>query len=114
LAADPAVDPIVWLMFVWRRQYKAYDHAVFVTYSLAFMSLLFIAMSLLSVVPGGWGKAIAGLLLTIGAPLHVYKQLRHAYGLTRFSTLWRFCLLFVCIQIVIVLFLQALLLFGAF
>lgn len=108
----PLSIPFVWLMFAWRRQFKAYDHAVFVTYSLAFMSLLFIAMSLMSLIPGGAGWA--ALLFIIGAPLHLYKQLRYAYGLTRFSALWRFALLIVFSQIVLILFLQALLVLGAF
>jgi hypothetical protein len=108
----PLSIPFVWLMFAWRRQYKAYDHAVFVTYSLAFMSLLFIAMSIISVIPGGGGWAF--LVFAIGAPLHLYKQLRYAYGLSRFSAFWRFCVLLVCVQIVLVLFLQALLVLGAF
>lgn len=108
----PLSIPFLWLMFAWRRQYKAYDHAVFVTYSLSFMSLLFIAMSILSTVPGGgdW----APLLLLVGAPLHLYKQLRHAYELKRFSAFWRFCVLLVCMQIVLVLFLLSLGLLGAF
>ncbi|MCL4673622.1 MAG: DUF3667 domain-containing protein [Sphingomonadaceae bacterium] len=110
----PLSIPFVWLIFAWRRQYKAYDHAVFVTYSLAFMSLLFIVMSLLGVAPGGWGGPVAVGLLTIGAPLHIYKQLRHAYGLTRFSALWRFFALLFFINVVIVLFLQTLLVLGAF
>lgn len=110
----PLSIPFVWLIFAWRRQYKAYDHAVFVTYSLAFMSLLFIVMSLLGVAPGGWGGPVAVGLLTIGAPLHIYKQLRHAYGLTRFSALWRFFALVFFINVVIVLFLQTLLVLGAF
>lgn len=108
----PLSVPFLWLMFAWRRQFKAYDHAVFVTYSLSFMSLLFIVMSLLSVIPSGASWVF--WLFVIVAPLHLYKQLRYAYGLTRFSALWRFCVLFVCIQIVLVLFLQALLVLGAF
>jgi hypothetical protein len=108
----PLSVPFVWLLFAWRRKFKAYDHAVFVTYSLSFMSLLFIVMSILSTLPGGSGWA--WLLFTIAAPLHLYKQLRDAYGLTRFSALWRFSVLFVLIQIVLVLFVQALLVLGAF
>ncbi|MEL6485821.1 MAG: DUF3667 domain-containing protein, partial [Pseudomonadota bacterium] len=42
----PLSLPFVWLLFAWRRGHKAYDHAVFVTYSLSFMSLFFIALSL--------------------------------------------------------------------
>ena len=110
----PLSVPFVWLLFAWRRQFKAYDHAVFVTYSLAFMSLLFVTMSLLGLVPGEWGGLVALLLLTVGAPLHLYKQLRHAYGLSRFSTLWRFSALLFFINVVIVLFLQTLLVLGAF
>lgn len=108
----PLSVPFLWLMFAWRRQFKAYDHAVFVTYSLSFMSALFIAMSLLSTVPEGGAWAI--LLFVIGAPLHLYKQLRYAYGLTRFSALWRWFVLLFCMQIVLLLFLLILGLLGAF
>lgn len=108
----PLSLPFLWLMFAWRRQYKAYDHAIFITYSLSFMSLLFIVMSILSTIPDGtdW----AALLFIIAAPLHLYKQLRHAYGLSHFSAFWRFCVLLLCTQIVLALFLQVLLLLGAF
>jgi hypothetical protein len=108
----PLSLPFLWLMFAWRREYKAYDHAIFITYSLSFMSLLFIVMSILSTIEGGsdW----AALLFIIAAPLHLYKQLRHAYGLSRFSAIWRWFVLLICTQIVLALFLQVLLLLGAF
>ncbi|MFM7349659.1 MAG: DUF3667 domain-containing protein [Erythrobacter sp.] len=108
----PLSLPFLWLIFAWRRQYKAYDHAIFITYSLSFMSLLFIVMSILSTIPGGGGYAL--LLFIIAAPLHLYKQLRHAYGLSRFSAFWRWGVLLVCTQTVLILFLQVLLLIGAF
>lgn len=108
----PLSLPFMWLMFAWRRQFKAYDHVIFVTYSLSFMSLLFIAMSILSTIPGGTGWAIG--LFMIGAPLHLYKQLRYAYGLSRFSAFWRFCVLFMAIQIVLTLFLLVLGVLGTF
>ena len=108
----PLSIPFLWLMFAWRRQFAAYDHAVFVTYSLSFMSLLFIVMSILSTVPGS--AVWVALLLGIGAPLHLYKQLRYAYGLTRFSALWRFTILLVTTQVVMMLFLMILGLLGAF
>ena len=108
----PLSIPFVWLLFAWRRKFKAYDHAVFVTYSLAFMSLLFIVMSILSTIPGGGGWA--ALLFVIAAPLHLYKQLKNAYSLTRFSALWRFFVLLFCILVVQMLFLQTLLVLGAF
>jgi hypothetical protein len=99
-------------MFLWRRQYKAYDHAIFVTYSLSFMSLLFIVMSILSTIPDGSGWAF--LLFVIAAPLHLYKQLRYAYGLSRFSAFWRFCILMICILFVLTAFLILLGVLGAF
>lgn len=108
----PLSVPFLWLMFVWRRQYKAYDHAVFVTYSLSFMSLLFIAMSIVSTIPDGSGWAF--LLFVIGAPLHLYKQLRYAYGLSRFSAFWRFCILLFAMQFVLTGFLLILGVLGAF
>lgn len=108
----PLSVPFVWLIFAWRRRFKAYDHAVFVTYSLGFMSLLFITMSLVGISPLGPGWAMA--IFAIAAPLHVYKQLRHTYALRRFSAIWRFVALFFFISIVLVLFLQVLLLIGAF
>jgi hypothetical protein len=108
----PLSVPFLWLMFAWRRQFKAYDHAVFVTYSLSFMSLLFIVMSILSTIPDGAGWAF--LLFAIAAPLHLYKQLRKAYGLTRFSAFWRFCALVFCMQFVVLLFVIILGLLGAF
>lgn len=108
----PLSIPFLWLMFAWRPQFKAYDHAVFVTYSLSFMSLLFIVMSILSTVPGSMGWVIA--LFGIAAPLHLYKQLRYAYSLSRFSALWRFAVLLFSTQVVMMLFLLILGLLGAF
>ena len=108
----PLSIPFLWVMFAWRRQYKAYDHAVFVTYSLSFMSLLFIVMSILSTIPGGGGWA--ALLFMTSAPLHLYKQLRRAYGLNRFSAFWRFCILLLSMQFVLMAFLLILSVLGAF
>jgi Protein of unknown function (DUF3667) len=108
----PLSIPFVWLLFLWRRQYKAYDHAVFVTYSLSFMSLLFIVLSVLTVsgILGFW--AFAALLVV--PPIHLYKQLRGTYALSRFSAFWRLLALSLFIWIVVILFLQALLVLGAF
>lgn len=108
----PLSVPFVWLMFLWKRRFKAYDHAIFVTYSLSFMSLLFIAMSLVSITTLGPGWAFT--LFATAAPLHVYKHIKHSYELSRFSALWRFLMLLFFILFVLILFLQALLLLGAF
>ena len=108
----PLSIPFVWLLFAWKRRFKAYDHAIFVTYSLSFMTLLFVALSLFTLVPSlGW---LAMLVMLIVPPIHLYKQLRHAYALSRLSALWRLLLLSLSIWIVILIFLQLLLLLGAF
>ena len=108
----PLSLPFVWLLFAWKRRFPAYDHAVFVTYSLSFMSLMFIAASLLgkSGIPVVWLLGI----FTIIAPLHIYRQLKQTYGLSRWSTIWRLLVLLFAINFVIVMFLQILLLLGAF
>ncbi len=108
----PLSVPFVWILFAWKRRFRAYDHAIFVTYSLSFMSLLFIAVSVASMVglPTGLLATAAFLI----PALHIYKQLRGTYNLSRFSAIWRFFMLFISINIVLVLFLQALLVLGAF
>lgn len=108
----PLSIPFVWLLFVWKRRFKAYDHAIFVTYSIAFMSLLFITLSLLTAagIGGGW----VFLALAVVPPFHIYKHMKYSYGLSRFSTIWRLVLLFIFIVVVVLLFLQLLLLLGAF
>ena len=107
----PISIPFVWLLFVWKRRFKAYDHAIFVTYSLSFITLLFIALSLLNAIgTSSW------LILLLGAaipPVHVYKQLRHAYELRRYSALWRLLVLSAFIWIIVLLFVQVLFLLGA-
>nr|WP_137676806.1 DUF3667 domain-containing protein [Parerythrobacter lutipelagi] len=108
----PLSVPFVWLLFLWKRQFKGYDHAVFVTYSLAFMSLLIIAVTAGGRV-GLPAPIVIGSLLLI-PPLHLYKQLRGTYGLSRFSTLWRLLLLSSFIGLVLGLFLQLLVLIGLF
>jgi hypothetical protein len=108
----PISIPFVWILFAWKRRFKAYDHAIFVTYSIAFVSLLFIALSLVTAagIGGGW----VFLALAIIPPLHLYKHLKYAYGLTRFGALWRLALLHVFILVILLLFFQVLLLLGAF
>lgn len=108
----PLSIPFVWLTFAWKRRFKAYDHAIFVTYSLAFTSLLFIVVSvLMTYEPVGW---LGGLLLVFVPPIHLYKHLRYTYELSRFSTIWRLFAISLFIWIVVGLFLQVLLMLGAF
>ena len=86
----PLSVPFVWLLFLHRRryrEYKAYDHTVFVTYSIAFMSLGLIALSLLR--PLGLSEGIIAMAIAFVPPIHIYRQLRGAYQLSRWSALWR-------------------------
>jgi hypothetical protein len=107
----PLSVPFVWLIFAWRRRFGAYDHAVFVTYSLCFMTLLFVVLAVLGQIPATpeWLLALATIFIP---PVHIYKQLKGAYGLSRFSAAWRTATLMVFIVIVLALFLDALLLLG--
>ena len=89
-ALIPISVPFLWLLFLHRRryrEYRAYDHVVFITYSIAFMSLGLIVLSLLR--PLGLPAAAIGIVIAIVPPYHIYRQLRGAYQLSRFSALWR-------------------------
>ena len=108
----PLSIPFMALLFLWRRQFKAYDHAIFVTYSIAFMSLLVLIITLLA--KAGVPQGLYASVLTVVPPLHIYKQLRGTYALTRFSALWRLAALLIFINIILLLFLQLLLVLGAF
>jgi hypothetical protein len=100
----------MWLLFFWRRDINIYDHAIFVTYSLSFMMLLLILASLLAVVGvSGWIWATA---LVIIPPMHLYKQLRGAYGLSRFGAWLRLFLLLIMASIVLTVFTLLLLAMG--
>ena len=110
----PLSIPFVWVAFLWRRKFKAYDHAIFVTYSLSFMSLLFITVSLIALNPWGGSGGWAFALFAIAAPLHLYKHIKYTYGLSRFSALWRFFFLLFSMIFILVMFLNSLLVIGAF
>lgn len=89
-ALIPISVPFLWMLFLHRRryrEYRAYDHTVFVTYSIAFMSLGLIVLSLLR--PLGIDGSIVQLAILIIPPLHIYRQLKGAYRLSRWSALWR-------------------------
>ena len=89
-ALIPISVPFLWLLLLHRRrhrrEYRAYDHVVFVTYSIASISLLLVALSLIRPIIGDW---LAPPALAVIPPLHMYRQLRGAYGLSRFSAAWR-------------------------
>ncbi|WP_423141923.1 DUF3667 domain-containing protein [Parablastomonas sp. CN1-191] len=81
----PLSVPFVWLLFPFSRRFGIYDHTVFVTYSLCFMTLLVVVLSL-----WGWaglpGTAFAAVVIP---PLHIYRELKEGYQLGRVGALWR-------------------------
>lgn len=90
-ALIPLSVPLLWLLFPFSRRFGLYDHAVFATYSLSFMSLLVIVLAVLGVIGvPGWLLGTAGFLVP---PIHIYKQLKGAYTLGRWNGLIRTTLL---------------------
>ncbi|MET3724810.1 DUF3667 domain-containing protein [Sphingomonas trueperi] len=106
----PLSIPFVWLLFFWKRQYKLYDHAVFVTYSIAAMSMLFIVITLGSAVHVS--SNILATLAFVVPPVHICRQLKQAYGLRWWSAILRTGVLLWFITIIATLFLLILALLG--
>ena len=115
-ALIPISLPFMWLLFVHRRRYRrhygAYDHLVFITYSIAFMSLGAILLSLLR--PIGVGDAIIGSAIAFIPPIHIYRQLRGAYDLSRWSAAWRTAALLIFCSVALMIFALLLVVLGAF
>ena len=104
----PISVPFLWLLFPFSRRFKLYDHSVFVTYSLSFMMLLAIVLTLVSKV----GIPGVGLAAVLVPPFHMYRQLKGAYGLSRWSSIWRWVLLLTFAAIAFSLFAVAVVLVG--
>ncbi len=99
-ALIPLSLPFLWMLFPFSRRFGLYDHAVFATYSLTFMSLLTIALAVLATL--GVPSAI---LITAAVTLpvfHIYRQMKGAYQLGRVSALVRTTLLLTAIVTMIV------------
>jgi Protein of unknown function (DUF3667) len=111
-ALIPLSVPFVWLLFFWKRQYKVYDHAVFVTYSLTFMLFLVVVLTVIGF--AGVGEPVVPIAGTFIPPIHIYKQMRGAYGVSRLGGLLRTILLGVFGTIVLSLFLVLLVAVGVF
>jgi Protein of unknown function (DUF3667) len=109
-ALIPMSVPFLWLMFFWRRDVHLYDHAIFATYSITFVMLLVILLSISAAI--GVPALIWGWVLVLAPPIHMYKQLRGTYGLSRFGATVRLFLLLVSIGIVVLIFSMVLLLVG--
>jgi hypothetical protein len=106
----PISVPFVWLLFPFSRRYNSYDHTVFVTYSLSFMMLLLIAGGVLAALGLG---GVAGLLFFL-PPFHMYRHLKGAYELGKFSALMRTTALLTFAFISVALFVAAVVAIGAY
>lgn len=109
-ALIPISVPFLWLLFFWRPRYKLYDHAIFVTYSLSFMMMLVVVLTV-----GGRIGLAGGLIATAALlipPIHIYRQLRGAYATSRFGAFWRTCLLCFFATIALTLFAILLIVMG--
>ena len=93
----PISIPFVALLFLWKRGFTLYDHGVFVLYSLTAMSILAMLVSIVAPL-GGAFTALLATLAWFTVPVHMFAQLKGAYGLSWFSAGWRtFVLLNFCI-----------------
>ncbi|HEY6916669.1 MAG TPA: DUF3667 domain-containing protein [Allosphingosinicella sp.] len=111
-ALIPLSVPFVALLFLFRgRRHRMYDHTVFVTYSIAFMTLGTVLLSLLRVI--GLSEGWIAIAIAFVPPVHMYRQLKGAYGLSRFGALWRAALLLLFALIAFALFFALIGLMGA-
>lgn len=111
----PLSIPFVALLFLWRRGFTLYDHGVFVLYSLTFMAMLLMVMVLSGMVSqwiGGWFGGLVVMLGLLAMPAHMFAQLKGAYGLSIFSATWRTVAMVVFCNVVLGLFLTAILYLG--
>ena len=99
------------LLFLWKRGFTLYDHGVFVLYSLTFMAMLIMLTAGLMRF-GGAPAALALLAATVIAPVHMFAQVKGAYGLTTFSALWRTAMLLLFCGLALSLFLTAVVMLG--
>lgn len=91
----PISLPFLWLMFIFKRQFGMFDHAVFSLYSLSFMAVLVIITSVLATLNF---SSLATFLFVLTPPIHMFVQLRSSYGLGVGASLWRtICLLFIAL-----------------
>lgn len=109
-ALIPLSIPFLWLLFFWRRDIRLYDHAIFVTYSISFMMLLVILLSIAAA--ADVSGAIWGTVLAFAPPIHMFRQLRGTYGLSRFGAAVRLFFLLIATTIVLSLFAALLVVLG--
>ena len=108
-ALIPISVPFVWLLFPFSRRFRLYDHTVFVTYSLCFMMLLLVAATVI----GMFSSSLASVAWFV-PPIHMYRQLRGTYSVSKSGAVWRTAALTIFAFIGISLFASLLVAIGAF
>ncbi len=108
-ALIPLSLPFMWLLFPFSRRFHTYDHFVFVTYSISFMLLLFVAVRLFNLTIFG---DVATAFAMLYVPFHMYQQLRGAYRSSRFGALARATLLLFFSLYAVIMFMLLLLALG--
>jgi hypothetical protein len=106
----PISLPFVWLMFFWKRGVTLFDHTVYILYSLSFISILFVFIALIGMIPGVLPLAMQPLL--IGALVHSFFHLKGGYGLGWFSALWRLPVQLIFSAIALTVFVLVILILG--
>ncbi len=84
----PLSLPWLWLLFAFKRGVRMYDHAVFALYSISFMSLVFIAVSL-AAAAGIESSTFFFLLIGVAPLAHIFVQLRGTYAISVGGAAWR-------------------------
>jgi hypothetical protein len=110
-ALIPISLPFIWMLFAFRRDVGLYDHAIFSIYSLSFMSLGVVALTLFGRL--GVSGAIIALLAIFVPPIHIFRQLKGMYRLGPFGAFWRTAALLVITTITSSLFIAFLFYMGS-
>jgi len=95
----PVATLLLSLLFVFRRRFFIFDHAIFSMHSLSFMGLLFTFGALMGMVPPLRG--FVGLLNLV-APTHLFFHMRGVYGVSVIGALLRMLVLFILSMVALV------------
>lgn len=107
----PISVPFLWLLFAARRDIPLYDHLVFVTYSLSFMAWFLVLLALMGQIAAL--DQVRDVLMIVAPPLHMFAQLRRAYGLSVTGALWRTVGLLIAALVSLIIFFMILIVLGS-
>ena len=85
----PMAAGLLTLAFIGKKEFYVFDHTIFSLHSLSAVGLMYAANELL----GGVTFGLIGLVLTIGAPVHLFVHMRGVYKTSIIGTLLRMLLL---------------------